>query len=208
MDLAPVFGYSHKASMAGVMMDGGSSGAASDWPADAESSYERIEILGKGSYGMVWMARRLNNSNNNNNNHNKGNNSNNNQRKEDEYVAIKAIHVKDDKAKVYAEREICILQELQHPNIIRLIKSYPAENMSRVVVLQLARGPNLHQLVIQRGAIGLPLVRLLTRQLIAAVSYLHGRAVIHRDIKPSNCMCGVVYISIDRSIDRSTVCYC
>ncbi|KAL7561227.1 hypothetical protein ACA910_004148 [Epithemia clementina (nom. ined.)] len=152
------------------------------WPKEASEKYERIEVLGKGSFGMVWMAKRLT----------KGEDE-----FDDEFVAIKNINIKDEKGEVYAEREIAILHELRHPHVIRLIRSYHMEQAegekktfpnTRLVVMQLARGPNLHQLVIKRGALGLPLARQVSRELIAAVSYLHGRAVIHRDIKPSNCI--------------------
>jgi serine/threonine protein kinase len=195
-----------------------------EWPSECFDKYERIDVLGKGSFGLVWLARRIlttpppkkgkekkktkNGADNNNNKNNQE------ERKcaadgaagpdyivadtvafddeddfEDEFVAIKSIHIKDEKCKVYAEREIRILRELRHPHIIRLIHAYQVHNnKSRVVVMQLARGPNLHQLVVKRGALGLPLSRLVTRQLVAAVSYLHGRAVLHRDIKPSNCI--------------------
>lgn len=159
------------------------------WPKEASEKYERIEVLGKGSFGMVWMARRLGKSDD---------------ECDDEFVAIKNINIKDEKGEVYAEREIAILHELRHPHVIRLVRSYhvgqtEGEGKSfpntRVVVMQLARGPNLHQLVIKRGALGLPLARQVSRELIAAVSYLHGRAVIHRDIKPSNCILASNYIS-------------
>ena len=136
-----------------------------DWPAEAEEKYERLEILGKGSFGMVWMARRVKPAVDD---------------EDEEFVAIKNIHIKDNKGSVYAEREIGILRELRHPNIIRLIRAYDLFNSTRLVVMQLARGPNLHQLVVKRGALGLPLCRLVARQLIAAVGYMHGRAVIHR----------------------------
>jgi serine/threonine protein kinase len=144
-----------------------------EWPPAVEEKYERYEALGKGSFGMVWMCRRVVKSEN---------------EFDDEFVAIKNIVIKNEKSKVYAEREICILQELKHPSVIRLISAYPEHSGTRVVVMQLARGPNLHQLVVKRGALGLPLCRLISRQLIGAVSYIHGRAVIHRDIKPSNCI--------------------
>jgi serine/threonine protein kinase len=137
-----------------------------EWPDEVERKYERIEILGKGSFGMVWMSRRVTPPEN---------------EYDDEFVAIKSIQIKNEKGKVYAEREIRILQELKHPNVIRLIDAYPVYEQNRVVVMQLARGPNLHQLVMKRGALGLPLCRLLSRQLIAAVSYIHGRGVLHRE---------------------------
>jgi serine/threonine protein kinase len=142
------------------------------FPEEFEQKYDRLESLGKGSFGMVWLARRLTVEPSD--------------EFDDEFVAIKIIKIKDEKSSVYAEREIQILKELRHPNVIRLINSSPLHNHARLVIMQLARGPNIHQLIVQRGALGLPLARLVSRHLIAAVSYLHGRACIHRDIKPSN----------------------
>lgn len=143
-----------------------------DWPSEAEDMYERIEVLGKGSFGLVWMGRRITKPVD---------------EFDDEYVALKNIEIKEEKGKVYAQREISILTELRHPNVIRLIRAFPVfKDTSRLVALQLARGPNLQRVVGKRGAVGLPLARMISRQLVGAVSYLHGRAVIHRDIKPTN----------------------
>ena len=125
-----------------------------DWPKEAEDKYLRIEVLGKGSFGMVWMAQRMGPPAD---------------KEDEEFVAIKNIHIKDKKGSVYAEREIGILKELRHPHIIRLIRAYDLFHSTRLVVMELARGPNLHQLVVKRGALGLPLWRLVSRQLIAAV---------------------------------------
>ena len=145
-----------------------------EWPEEAESMYERVEVLGRGSFGVVWMAKRLSKPES---------------ELDDDYVAIKNIEIKESKGMIYAQREISILQELRHPNVIRLIRAFPVyKNRCQLVAMQMARGPNLQYLVSKRGALGLPLARLVARHLIAAVSYLHGRAVIHRDIKPTNCI--------------------
>jgi len=146
----------------------------SEWPPEAEEMYERVEVLGRGSFGTVWMAHRISESKN---------------ALDDEFVAIKNIEIKEEKSRVYAQREISILKEISHPNVIRLIRAFPIyKNRCQLVAMEMARGPNLQYLVTRRGALGLPLSRLIARHLIAAVSYLHGRAVIHRDIKPTNCI--------------------
>lgn len=144
-----------------------------DWPEEAENMYDRIEVLGKGSFGLVWMCQRKTKCPQD--------------EFDDEFVALKNIEIKEEKGKVYAQREISILSELKHPNVIRLIRAFPVYNdISRLVALQLARGPNLQRVVGKRGAVGMPLCRLISRELVAAVSYLHGRGVLHRDIKPTN----------------------
>lgn len=137
--------------------------------------YKRVCHLGEGAFGAVWMAQKKKTSNGDGD--------------DDDFVAIKTIDMSKPSGRAYCLREIAVLGEIHHPNIIRLIKAYESTTPnadSRVVVLSLARGPNIDALIDHGGALGEPLARLVSRELIAAVSYLHGRAALHRDIKPVN----------------------
>jgi len=92
----------------------------------------------------------------------------------------------------YFKREISILQEISHPRIIRCLQVIEADKRSEsscapyCMVLEYCRGPTVEQLLKYGGAFGLSLAQEVSSQLIDAVSYLHGHAVIHRDIKPDN----------------------
>ena len=158
----------------------GSGGTAADagepkqqpkgWPKEALDTYEPIRPLGQGAFGLVWLA--------------KGASS-----EEHQYVAIKHIKTSSATEKAYAEREISILSELNHPCIIKLIKAYDppsSSSKSRLVVMSLANGPDVGSMIEMGGALSLPLCQLIARHLISAVSYLHGRGVLHRDLKPDN----------------------
>jgi len=102
----------------------------------------------------------------------------------------------------YAHREIDILKELQHPNIMKVLDFWEVpmihpnkessstathhSGCAAVIALSYARGPTLEQLIKSGGAFSLIFGRVVMAQVIDAVAYCHGRAVIHRDIKPDN----------------------
>mmetsp|Transcript_9127 Transcript_9127/g.12259 ORF Transcript_9127/g.12259 Transcript_9127/m.12259 type:complete len:468 (-) Transcript_9127:302-1705(-) len=148
------------------------------WPASIETDYERVESLGSGNFGTIWLVRKKHDGV-------AGGDG------DDAYFAIKGIDLSKKNSARYAEREIDILSEVRHPNIIQMVHAYdqtPPTSKVRFVVMTLARGPSVGDVIKSGGALSVPLARLIARHLIAAVSYLHGRAVIHRDIKPDNCV--------------------
>ena len=145
--------------------------------------YEPIRVLGKGGFGSVILGRRRKQANDEN-----GNSENDDPTE----VAIKVVGSKDvtDADLGYAHREMDILTELSHPNIMKLIRHWepaPEEHLcAAVMVLSYSQGPTVHKLVQKGGALGLAFGRVVMAQLIDALSYVHSRAVVHRDVKGDN----------------------
>ena len=138
-----------------------------------------MKPLGNGAYGKVWIAKRKRSARRQSVENIPGH--------EEELVAIKVIATSGRNGQAYANREVSILREMDHPYVVNLIKTYDDESRgNRTVVMSLAHGPSLHSILERGGALGLPLSRLVSRHLISAVSYLHSRAILHRDIKPQN----------------------
>mmetsp|Transcript_21877 Transcript_21877/g.45136 ORF Transcript_21877/g.45136 Transcript_21877/m.45136 type:complete len:365 (+) Transcript_21877:158-1252(+) len=111
--------------------------------------------------------------------------------KNEKFVAIKGVSIRTQNEGAVAAREIAILSQLNHPNIIRLLRGYEPvseDAKGRYMVLSFVDGPDIGELLEERGALGIPLAQLITKHVISAVAYCHTRGVLHRDIKPDNIL--------------------
>ncbi len=109
-------------------------------------------------------------------------------------VALKVLKFKkDDKRFESFCREADTLRRLEHPNIARFRHVGIYEDFP-YCAMELCEGGSLQALVNEVGALPVPLILLIGRQLAAALDHAHNRvgnaAIVHRDIKPDNAMIG------------------
>jgi eukaryotic-like serine/threonine-protein kinase len=83
-------------------------------------------------------------------------------------------------------REIKVQASLDHPNIAALRTAVRFENQL-LMIMELVEGVTLEQRL-RSGRISVTDATGYIDQVLAALSYAHGRGVIHRDIKPANMM--------------------
>ncbi len=76
---------------------------------------------------------------------------------------------------------------LHHPNIVE-IYAIIEEGDELFLVFEFVNGYTVGDLIMRRGALGFQEVLGITRGMVTALDYAHGRGVIHRDLKPSNVM--------------------
>jgi serine/threonine protein kinase len=140
--------------------------------------YERTEkkAVGEGTYGEVFKARC---------------------QKTDRIVALKRIKLdgEDEGIPSTAIREISVLQELQHPNIVKLIEqridgdSSPESTAPKKLWLVFEFvDQDLKRFTKSRGKLEPELVKNFSRQLLTGLEHCHLRRLIHRDLKPQNLL--------------------
>ncbi|KAH9484209.1 Protein kinase byr2 [Psilocybe cubensis] len=85
------------------------------------------------------------------------------------------------------EREIELLKNLQHENIVQyLYSSIDSEYLN--IFLEYVPGGSVTALLRNYGAFEEPLVKNFVRQILQGLNYLHERDIIHRDIKGANIL--------------------
>lgn len=135
----------------------------------AADRYTRIEKIGEGTYGVVYKAQ---------------------DEETKEIVALKKIRleVEDEGIPSTAIREIALLKQLHHPNIVCLIDVIHTEKRLTLVFEYLDQ--DLKKFLDAHGDSGLSVDRVLcfTYQLVKGIHYCHTQRVLHRDLKPQNLL--------------------
>jgi serine/threonine protein kinase len=128
--------------------------------------YEKVKFLGSGTYGEVWQCLDKQNSSN---------------------VAVKTIKVINEGEGINftALREIMLLQELKHNNIISLYDVF-LKNSNVHLVLELAEFDLSEKIPSLQNTEDI--VKGLLKQLLQGLAFMHENSVIHRDLKPGNLL--------------------
>ncbi|KAI8875675.1 serine/threonine-protein kinase pef1 [Backusella circina FSU 941] len=139
--------------------------------ANPESRYLRQEKLGEGTYATVF----------------KGKN-----RLTGEIVALKEIHLDaEEGAPSTAIREISLMKELKHPNIVRLLDVIHTESKLMLVFEFMLQDLKRFMDTTARathGALETPVIKSFMYQLLKGIAYCHENRVLHRDLKPQNLL--------------------
>ncbi|KAM8814178.1 serine/threonine-protein kinase ULK2 [Rhynchonycteris naso] len=130
--------------------------------------YSKRDLVGHGAFAVVFRGRH--------------------RQKTDWEVAIKSINKKNlSKSQILLGKEIKILKELQHENIVALYDVQELPN-SVFLVMEYCNGGDLADYLQAKGTLSEDTIRVFLHQIAAAMRILHSKGVIHRDLKPQNIL--------------------
>ena len=95
------------------------------------------------------------------------------------------LKIQDDDKKFLKEIEILI--ETDHPNIIRIYEYYQDE-VYFYIVTEFVSGGELYDTVVNWNVFNEEKAGYIIYQILSAVNYLHSKNIVHRDIKPENIL--------------------
>lgn len=130
--------------------------------------YTIEDKLGKGAYGVVWRAQ---------------------EKKTKKQVAVKKIFdaFANDTDAQRTYREVIILQQLAHPNIIRILNVLPADNAKDLYLVFEFMEADLAA-VIRANILTPTHKQFVVYQTCCALKFVHSANLVHRDLKPSNLL--------------------
>ncbi|CAG9583573.1 cell division related protein kinase 2 [Leishmania major strain Friedlin] len=135
---------------------------------DSLDRYNRLDVLGEGTYGVVYRAV---------------------DKITGQYVALKKVRLDRTEEGIpqTALREVSILQEFDHPNIVNLLDVICSDG-KLYLVFEYVEADLKKAIEKQEGGYsGMDLKRLIY-QLLDGLYFCHRHRIIHRDLKPANIL--------------------
>lgn len=84
-------------------------------------------------------------------------------------------------------REIWILQRLNHQHLVRVYEAVFDETQIHVV-MEYVPGGEIFDLIVSKGKLSEAEARVFFQQFVSCVEYCHSRQISHRDLKPENIL--------------------
>lgn len=131
--------------------------------------YRLEKTIGRGSYGKVKLAWDV---------------------LEQRAVAIKFIARSSIKKAAHwtrIKREINLLKVLDHPGVVKLYECFETA-VDIVLVMEFVEGRDLFDQIAGKGRLSEEEARVIFRQVVDGLDYLHCNRIVHRDLKPENIM--------------------
>jgi len=131
--------------------------------------YVKIDKLGEGTYGVVYKAQ---------------------DRLSSDIVALKRIRLDNQEEGVpfTALREISLLKELRHPNVVKLYDVLHSDRTLTLVFEYCKQDLRKYLDSASRDKPSIPNIKSLFYQLLDGLAYCHEQRVLHRDLKPQNLL--------------------
>ncbi|KAM6365399.1 death-associated protein kinase 2-like isoform 1-T1 [Pluvialis apricaria] len=141
-------------------------------PGNVEDLYELLGTLGSGHFGVVKRCR---------------------ERSTGTFYAAKFVKTRRCRGsrlgleRAQVEREVAILRQLDHPNIMRLHDLFTSR-AEMVLILELISGGELFDFIAEKEMLSEEEAIEFLGQILRGVEYLHARRIAHFDLKPENIM--------------------
>ena len=130
--------------------------------------YTKVEKVGEGTYGVVYKCK---------------------VKDTNDFVALKKIRLENEDEGIPSTsiREISILKQLRHPNIVYLIDLIHGEK-KLYLVFEFMDHDLKKFLDINNGPLTPELVKSYLYQILIAINFCHSKRILHRDLKPQNLL--------------------
>lgn len=130
-------------------------------------SLRHVRLVGVGSFGSVRLVENS---------------------KTAQRYALKRVKKEDGEVPDGVMRECSLLSEIDHPSVLRLVKTFESES-SIYILTELITGGELYELLRDRmGRLSRKHTQFYVASLVSILHIIHTGLIVHRDLKPENVM--------------------